>query len=93
MDEKSTKILSIMAANIKRLRGNESQALLAKRAGISRQTISRYEAAKGRDIFIVDKIAAALGVDIDFLCQDHVKLALRRITAEYINRHPSYGIA
>jgi transcriptional regulator with XRE-family HTH domain len=56
-------IKEIIAANVKALRGDESQAKLANRAGVSQRAISNLERGEqSPTIETIDRLAAALRV-------------------------------
>jgi transcriptional regulator with XRE-family HTH domain len=60
----SMEIMKVIAANIERERGEESRASLAKRAGVTYQTV--YDVEEGNkklSIDVLEKIAGALRVD------------------------------
>lgn len=55
---------------IKKLRGNISQAELARRAGVSQQAIAVYELGRFPKPETLDKIAAAVGKKVTWIIED-----------------------
>ena len=55
---------------VKILRGNLSQAELAKRAGISQQAVAVYELGRFPNPDKLNKIAAAVGKKVEWVIRD-----------------------
>lgn len=55
---------------VKKLRGNLSQAALAKLAGVSQQAIADYEMGRFPKPDKLEKIATAVGKKVDWIIED-----------------------
>ncbi len=62
-------MIALRPGAVARLRGEMSQAALARKAGISRATVNRIEGKQSPSVTFdtVNRIAQALGVDADML--------------------------
>jgi transcriptional regulator with XRE-family HTH domain len=63
------KMISLLPDMVRRLRGEMTQAALAKRAGIARHTVLRIENDQAESVTLktINRLAQALGVDADKL--------------------------
>jgi len=63
------RMLSLSPDLVRRLRGDMTQAALAKRAGIARHTVMRIENGQAESVTVstINRLAKALGVDADKL--------------------------
>jgi transcriptional regulator with XRE-family HTH domain len=62
-------MISLLPDMVRRLRGEMTQAALAKRAGIARHTVLRIENDQAESVTLktINRLAQALGVDADKL--------------------------
>lgn len=75
---------------VKELRGNLSQAALAKKVGISQQAIAEYEMGRFPKPETLNRIAAAVGKKVDWIItnveQEGEKSTLKRREAADVNK-------